>query len=550
MGAFAACKSFLTKKRGTQKWRPARTRILLLQAVFLVLFITLAAFSIRQTDGIPKEKPIAFSEDWGTYALPFAMPPMRLFETPDRVCPIDAYGAIGDGETSNTEAIALAIDDCSGDGGGIVRIPPGHFVTGPIRLESGIRLDIAEGAELLFSQDPADYLPPVFSRYEGMELYNYSPFIYANGCHDIAITGKGLIDGRGQAWWDWKRWQLSGTKKLYALSDAGVPAEERVFGTIEDGLRPSLIQFVNCKRVRLEGFTAKNGPMWTIHPLYSEDILIRDVTIMTEGPNNDGIVIDSSKNVLAEHIRLDTEDDAIVIKSGVDKDGQRVGIPSENIIIRDCSVGHGNGGVVIGSEMSGGVRNVSVARCHFDGTKRGFRMKSAPGRGGIVENIWIEDIEMDGILAEAIFLNMFYDSKNVVRPTTTDPPIFRNISFKNISCSQANDAISIIGADESFIRNISFENIRMQSRSGISMRNVAEARFENINIKAASRPAIRTINVQDTAFANPSLTLPHQPSVLIEGGQSAGISFGTGYSSASVRLGKGVRKAAITYVKE
>lgn len=524
--------------------------IAFLQIASFLLLVAIAITSIHQPESAPtEEKPIAFSEDWSDYGLPFDMPEMRLFETASRICSIDAYGAVNDGETPSTEAIALAIDDCSENGGGIVRVPAGRFMTGPIRLKSGIRLDIAEGAVLLFSQDPADYLPPVFSRYEGMELYNYSPLIYANGCHDIAITGKGMIDGGGQAWWDWKRWQLSGTKKLYALSDAGIPAEERVFGTIEDGLRPSLIQFVSCERIRLEGFTVKNGPMWTIHPIYSKDILIRDIAIETEGPNNDGIVIDSSKDVLIERVRLDTEDDAIVIKSGVDKDGQRVGIPSENIVIRDCAVGRGNGGVVIGSEMSGGVRNVSVAHCRFDGTKRGFRMKSAPGRGGIVENIWVEDIEMNGILAEAIFLNMFYDSKNVVRPTTADPPVFRNISFKDITCSQANDAISIVGADDSFIRNISFENIRMRSRNGFSMRNVAEARFENIDIQSANRPGIRAANIQNATFANPSSAPSSRPSVIIEGSLSAGISFGTGYPSASVRLGKGARRASVTYTK-
>jgi polygalacturonase len=529
----------------------SRRRILFLQIASLFLLTILAALYIRQPDNaIPEERPLAFSEDWSAHALPFTMPAIRLFEAPDRICSIDAYGAIGDGETSNTQAIALAIDDCSQDGGGTVRVPAGRFVTGPIRLRSDIRLDISEGAELLFSQDPGDYLPPVFSRYEGMEFYGYSPLIYANGCHDIAITGKGLIDGRGQAWWDWKRWQQASTKRLYALSDAGTPVEERVFGTIEDGLRPSLIQFVNCQRIWLEGFTVKNGPMWTIHPLYSKDILIRDVIVTTEGPNNDGIVIDSSKNVSIERVHLDTEDDAIVIKSGVDKDGQRVGIPSENIVIRDCSVGRGNGGVVIGSEMSGGVRNVSVARCHFDGTKRGFRMKSAPGRGGIVENIWVEDIDMENILAEAIFLNMFYDSKNVVRPTTMDPPIFRRIFFKNITCSQANDAVSIVGASDSFIQDISFQDLRMRSRNGISIRNVAEARFENIEVRTTNRPSVSLSSVRGAIFNNPTQIPSYRPSVFIEGNQSADISFGAGYLPTAVRFGKGAPRTAVSYEKD
>lgn len=515
--------------------------------LLLILFFGIAgfkAFVLFSTDRVA-QRPVSFLEDWSTDTLPFNMPAIRLFSFGDHTCSIDAYGAVGDGVTLNTKAIALAIKDCADQGGGTVIVPAGRYLTGAIHLESDIALDVQEGAELLFSQNAYDYLPAVFSRYEGMEYYGYSPFISARDCHDIALTGKGLINGQGQAWWDWKRWQQAGAKKLYALAEAGAPPEERVFATTKDGLRPALIEFTNCERIAVEGVTLKNGPMWTLHPLYSKDILIRDITVLTEGPNNDGIVIDSSSTVLIENVRLNTEDDAIVIKSGVDRDGQRVGKPAENIVIRNCSVGRGNGGVVIGSEMSGDVRNVFVSHCDFDGTKRGFRVKSAPGRGGIVENIWIENITMENIVAEAIFLNMFYDSKNVVRPTTANPPIFRNFFFKNITCTQANDAIVITGASDSFIKNVSFENIDMQAKTGISMQNIDTLSLNHIRIEAKTRPLMTLTNLRHATFDLLDHPPVYRPFILINGTQSEDIRFAKGYTATTLRIGRGIPKTTV-----
>lgn len=517
---------------------------------FLILFATLIGFAIIKAffpalPLFPEQHLSVFREEWQNDSLPFVMSPLVLFVTPNHLCSIESYGAIGDGITLNTQAFTRAIEDCSNQGGGRVIVPPGTFLTGAIHLKSNIRLDISEGAELLFSQHFDDYLPVVFSRYEGMEYYNYSPFIYANDCHDIAITGKGSINGQGQAWWTWKSWQQGGAKKLYAMASAGIPPEERVFGNEKDGLRPSLIEFVHCERVLVEDVTLRNGPMWTLHPLYSNDILIRNITIETEGPNNDGIVIDSSRNVLVENTNLNTGDDAIVIKSGVDDDGRRVGIPSQDIVIKNCRVGHGNGGVVIGSEMSGDVRNVFVSHCTFDGTKRGFRIKSALGRGGIVENIWAEDIVMNNISAEALFVNMFYDSKNVVRPTTMDPPIIRNLFFKNISCSGANDAIVIVGAENSSPQNLSFENMDFQSKNAIILHNVDGIRIGNFNIQAKSAPLIFANNVKNAHFAYPTTPSRLRPLVRIEGSQSGDIHLEDTYPKNSIRFGGNASKTAV-----
>ena len=422
------------------------------------------------------------------------------FGTPTFICPLDAYGGINDGTTLNTTAFVRAIEDCSSHGGGTVIVPEGHWLTGPIHLKSNIRLEISEKAEVFFSQNFSDYLPVVFSRYEGMELYNYSPLIYAADCQNVAIGGKGTLNGQGAAWWEWKAFQSFGTERLYQMIKENVPVSERIFGTTKDALRPSFIQFINCSGITLEDFTITNGPMWTIHPIYSSDILIRNLTVRTEGANNDGIVIDSSRDVLIENSTLDTEDDAIVIKSGLDADGWRVGKPSENIVIRNCVVGRGNGGIVIGSEMSGDVRNVTVSNCEFNGAKRGIRIKSARGRGGIVENIQIDNVRMTDIEQEAIFLDMTYYSKNSVIPSSDTAPTFRNISFKNIICSRANTAIKIIGLPENPITQTSFSDIDIKARNGIEATNITASEFNNIHIVTEDKPTVTFKDTHDILF--------------------------------------------------
>lgn len=527
-----------------KRFSPELARLVALSIFTSVLLLGGILKVLHRLPESVSERPVFFSQDWQDFALPFTMPPILLYASPDHTCPIGAYGAKADGTTLNTDALTKAIADCSAQGGGTVVVPPGRYLTGPIHLASNITLHIEKGAELLFSQNADDYLPPVFSRYEGMEYYGYSPFIYARDCHDIALTGEGTINGQGQTWWEWKRWQQAGAKRLYALATAGVPPEERVFDTVKDGLRPSLIGLVNCERIRIEGVTIKNGPQWTIHPLYSRNILIRGVTVATDGPNTDGIVIDSSENVLIEQVRVDAGDDAIVIKSGVDTDGKRVSRPAQNIVIRNCIVGRGNGGVVIGSEMSGDVRNMSVSHCQFDGTKRGVRVKSAPGRGGIIENIWFEDITMQNILSEAIFLNMFYDSKNVVRPSSTDAPVFRNFFFKNITARSENDALIAIGAADSPISNLRFENVTLTAARGLRMENVATLDIQGLTLHVTYQPTITLQDVAHATFADSHSS--KKPSVTVSGRQSQDIHFADTFPLSSLRIGKEVPLHAVT----
>lgn len=517
---------------------------------FLFLLLLLVIISKKNTpakDPAIPERVVTFSQEWQSLPLPFAMAKIQFYAFPEHTCSIENYGAKGDGTTLNTQAIANAIYDCTNQGGGTVRIPVGRFLTGPIRLESNVRLDIAEGAELLFSQTFTNYLPPVFSRYEGIELYNYSPLISARDCHNVAITGKGRINGNGQAWWRLKNRQLFGTKKLYQMSEAGIPSEQRIFGTERDGLRPALIEFVHCSNIELSSLTIINGPMWTIHPLYSDTILIRDITITTEGPNTDGIVIDSSRNALINNVTLNTGDDAIVIKSGADQDGRRVGIPSENIVITHCTVGQGNGGVVIGSEMSGDVRNVFVYHCHFDGTKRGLRIKSTSGRGGIVENIWMQNITMDNILNEAIFLDMLYESKNVIRSKETVLPLFRNIFFQNITCSQANDALIVAGTNTGTIENLSFNTISLHTKNGAILNNIRGLNLRDFSLETKNAPLLSLSNVQDAFLGNPTSFPSSKTFLSIEGKETSNIHLDTLYTPKKIRLGKDVSSKAISY---
>src|SRR5262245_5044993 len=279
---------------------------------------------------------------------------------PDRQFDITRYGAIGDGQTNCTAAFREAIAQCHKAGGGTVIVPAGTFLTGPIHLKSNVELRLAKDAEVKFSDRFEDYLPPVFVRVGGVELYNYSPLIYARDCQNIAITGPGRLNGNAKAWWDWSRRE---TKEFFEQGARGVPVEQRVFGTTAAAIRPSFVSFVNCRNVLFEGFTIGSGPNWTIHPVYCENVIVRRVQVNTDGPNNDGIDPDSCRDVLIEHCTFSTGDDCVVLKSGYNEDGWRVGRPTENVIMRYCTSRRGHGGLVIGSEMSGGVRNVYMHDC-------------------------------------------------------------------------------------------------------------------------------------------------------------------------------------------
>ncbi|HEX6849203.1 MAG TPA: glycoside hydrolase family 28 protein, partial [Chitinophagaceae bacterium] len=357
---------------------------------------------------------------------------------------IKKYGAVADGNTLNTKSINGAIDALSKKGGGVVLIPPGLWLTGPIVLKNNINLHLANGATLLFTPDKNEY-PLVEANWEGLpQMRNQSP-ISATNASNIAITGKGIIDGNGDVWRavksdkltasQWKKkiesgGVLSDDKKTWYPSEAfmkgsKMPAnpgmisaekDKAFYESIKDFLRPNLLLLTNCKLVLLEGVTFQNSPAWCLHPLMCENLTVRNVFVKNPwyAQNGDGIDVESCKNVLIENSVFDVGDDALCMKSGRDAEGRKRGKPTENVIIRGCTVYASHGGFVIGSEMSGGARNIYVSNCTFVGADIGLRFKTTRGRGGMVENIFIKDIYMKDIPAEAILFDMYYMAKDPV----------------------------------------------------------------------------------------------------------------------------------------
>ncbi|MBE7558907.1 glycoside hydrolase family 28 protein [bacterium] len=417
---------------------------------------------------------------------PFAMPQLQRPVFPDRTIDIRDHGAVGDGRRLNTRAIARAILACSEAGGGRVLVPEGVWLSGAIHLQSNIELHLSAGAVLRFSTDPGDYLPPVFTRWAGFECWNYSPLIYARDCANIAITGTGKLDGQGNPWWAWSRQgQQAAMVRLMEMGRSGTPVEERVFGTSQGSMRPQFISPINCKDVLIEGISLNGGPFWTIQCIYCENVVIRNVTIDSfqngPGPNNDGINLDSCLNALIEYCTFNTGDDCLALKSGLNEDGWRVGRPTENVVIRHCTMERGHGGVVIGSEMSGGVRNVYAHDCMMHGTDRGLRIKSTRGRGGVVEDIWYENIQMRNIAGEAITFNAFYSSWGA-GGATDRPPLVRNIHIKDVTCEHAAVAIELTALPDRPFENITLENVSINSQRGMQATDVRKLLLRNCRI--------------------------------------------------------------------
>src|SRR5437763_340292 len=311
-------------------------------------------------------------------------------EFPRRDFSITNFGAVGDGKTDCTEAIAKAIAACAEKGGGRVIVPAGQFLTGAIHLKSGVNLHLLEtNSVMLFSTDPKKYLPAVFTRFEGTELYNFSPLIYALGQKNVGVTGKGTLDGQAseENWLALK--STSARSKLVKMAADNVPVEQRQF-TEADRLRPSFVEFNRCQNVLIEGVRIRRSPMWELHPLLCTNVIVRGVDIVSHGANNDGCDPESCRDVLIEKCLFDTGDDCIAIKSGRNSDGRRVNVPSVNLIIRDCTMRDGHAGTAIGSEISGSCSNVFVYNCEMSSPNLtcALRLKSNAVRGGVLQNIF------------------------------------------------------------------------------------------------------------------------------------------------------------------
>jgi len=416
-------------------------------------------------------------------------------EFPDRVFTILDFGAL-DGDTC-TDAIRLAIEACHQAGGGRVIVPKGEFISGAIHLLSNVELHLEEGATILFSTMPVDYLPIVRTRFEGCEMYNYSPLIYAYQQENIAITGDGILDGQAslENWWLWKHGNEDKTcsqkepnsnPRLLEMMTNGVPVEERIFG---DGyyLRPSFIQPFECKNILIEGITVVRPPMWMIHPVLSENITVRNVKLFSQdAPNGDGCDPEACKDILIEGCEFNNGDDCIAIKSGRNRQGYDLGRPTENVIIRNCKMLDGHGGVVVGSESSGGTRNIFAYDCVMSSPnlERALRLKSNKYRGGVIENIYLRDIEVGEVANAAVRINQNYSTKSTageIKYTT-----YRNIFVERMICNKADYAIQIMGLEELPIENIKlidceFNNIKKEN----VLEFVNDLVLENVSINGS-----------------------------------------------------------------
>ncbi len=377
--------------------------------------------------------------------------------------------------------IQAAVAACAERGGGTVVVTPGLWESGPIHLRSNIHLSIEKDAVIEFSGNYSDYLPVVFTRWEGMECYNYSPLIYADNCENVAVTGEGTLIGNGGAWWHWKSLQQAAANELCYAEANKIPVEDRIYGTEQAALRPSFIQFIRCRNVMIRGIRVENGPQWMLHPVYCENVLIQDVEVVSDGHNTDGLNPDSCRNVLIENCRFATGADCIAINSGMNEDGWRVGIPCENIVIRHCVMTRGHGGVVIGSGMSGGVRNVYAHDCSISHTFQGIRLKSMRGRGGFIENVHFRDITVDFVSDEAIQVTMFYPY-STVEPRSQAPADFRNINISGVSGKGAKIAVEIRGLPEHPLDEIHLENIRLSAENAIHCTDVKTITLKNVEI--------------------------------------------------------------------
>jgi polygalacturonase len=400
---------------------------------------------------------------------------------PNKDFNITDYGAVGDGKTICTEAINKAILAANKADGGRVVVPAGTFLTGAIYLKSNVNLYVSEGAVVKFSTDPNAYLPAVYTRWEGVECINYSPLIYAYKEKNIAITGKGLLDGQGANWWNWKRLpqRREDRTKLFNQGRDGVPVKERQYGG--KSLSPNMIEPYLCKNILIEGITIKNGPFWHIHPVLSRNITVRNVRVEGSGPNNDGCDPESCKDVLIEGCYFSTGDDCIAIKSGRNNDARRVNVPSENIIIRNCQMKEGHAGVAIGSEITGGARNIFVENCTMDDPNqdRAIRLKTNSVRGGFIENVYIRNITIGQVKEAVLLIDFFYQDIE----KGNYKPIVRNINMENVTSRKSQYALFLRGFDDAPITDVRLKNCTLDNvESPNVISNVKNLVLENVKI--------------------------------------------------------------------
>ena len=530
----------------------------------IVSISTVVLFMTGCTKSAIKESSVTDEKIQG---IEFEMCPVQGPVIPEYDVTITDFGAVSGGQFLNSQSFADAINAVSKQGGGKVIIPPGIWLTGPIILKSNLELHAEEGALILFSTDKNLY-PVIETSFEGLDTWRCISPIYGKNVENVAFTGKGIWDGSGDAWRFVKKSKLTESQWKKLVSKGGVvsengdewyPSEQfkmtqqfadmnvrtdlktrEEFEAIRDFLRPVMVSIQNSKWILFDGPVFQNSPAWCIHPLEVEELTVRNITVRNPwySQNGDGIDIESCKNVIVENCSFDVGDDAICIKSGKDEVGRRRGVPCENLIIRNNIVYHGHGGVTVGSEMSGGVRNMHVSNCTFMGTDVGLRFKSNRGRGGVVENIYISGVRMTDIPTMAISFDLYYSGKSVsemlaeggggsiAQPleVTEETPQFKNISIRDITLKGALQAVFMQGLPEMNIENIILSGMFLESDNGFTIIDATGVTIENVELITKNETAFELLNSKNVNVKNVSFNSDSGERITVNGEKSQNIS--------------------------
>jgi polygalacturonase len=554
----------------------------------LLLLCLLSPHSVRP-------QPLKIPDELSRYYknLPFSMQPIAVPEFPQRSVSIAEFGAVPDGITMNTTAFAEAIASCARSGGGTVVVPPGAWLTGPIRIESNINLHIERGALVQFSRRIEDF--PLVQGLDGKSRrWIITPPLSAFKASNIAITGAGIIDGNGDVWRYVKRYKLTpqqwsdliasggvvsadssewwpsmeameGAEYLKQRASSGKPLSRDDYAHVREFIRPDLVILQECSGVLVDGVTIQNSPRFHLRPSQSENIIIRNVSIRCPwyAQNGDGLDPASCRNLLIYNTTVDVGDDGLCLKPGALGENQKPGPACENIMIIDCTVYHAHGGFVIGSESYGGVNNVFVRNCVFSETDVGLRFKSYRGNGGLVQNVYIDGIQMRGIATDAILFDMYYagnspdvearkdPASHTALPVTERTPRFQNFSVKNVVCTGAARGMLINGLPEMPVRNIAFENVSISSREGAVLADAEGIILRNCRIAPETGPAVKIIQSRSVSIEGG--TYGGARVVLSVHGERSGNIHLVGISAAdvsgAVELGAGVKPDVIVREK-
>ncbi|PZX20718.1 polygalacturonase [Breznakibacter xylanolyticus] len=522
--------------------------------------------------------------------LPFEMNKVAYPVFPKNEVMISDFGGKGDGTTNNTKAFAEAFEALSQKGGGKLIVPAGVWYTGPIVFKSNINLYLDKSAIILFSSNFDDY-PLVTTVFEGLDTKRCQSPISGTNLENIAITGQGTIDGSGHAWRPLKRGKVTESHWNKVLASGGVlkrddywfPSEKSLLGdkqadmnvprnmntdedwlSVKDFLRPVMVSFIECKNLLLEGVLFQNSPSWNLHPLMCENVIINNVQVRNPSyaQNGDGLDLESCKNALIINSTFDVGDDGICIKSGKDADGRRRARPTENVIVDNCTVFKGHGGFVVGSEMSGGARNIVVRNCQFLGTDVGLRFKSRRGRGGVVENIYVSNVTMVDIVTDSFLFDLYYGGKSAsevladgdetpietsIPEVNEETPAFRNIYFKNVTSRNARRAMFFNGLPEMNISNINIEDVTVTAQYGAEFSESTDIHLKNVSIHPKSGAPLVLKNVKNFDVNNFTYTTNEAKAIQIEGQRTSNVKLSSEIKKEQVTISPQVNTDMVTW---